>query len=141
MDIDIRPRCDDGSLPNDPNFSLNKWHRLLTEAYEETGRSIEYDEATPQLLRSLGFVDVEDYIVRLPLSGQWPRSKDERKLARWYNSCLVGDSNRDVKSGLESMSLAAFTRLHGYTLEEWREFEKEIGYDIEHAGAHVYHNL
>ena len=67
MEIDLQPRCDDNSLPHDPDYPLNKWYRLLTAATAKTGRPIEYNLHTKQLLESVGFVDVQDYSVQVSI--------------------------------------------------------------------------
>lgn len=139
VEIDLTPRSDDSSLPTDPEFPLNKWYRLLKSATEIDGRSIEYNDSTPSLLRRLGFVDVHEYTVGLPFSmwdKKWPDGYAE--VAMWYASCLRGeDDKRD--SGIEALSLAAFTRILGWSLEQWQRFEKEIVSCILEPDARFYH--
>lgn len=68
MEIDLEPRCDDDSLPQDPEYPLNKWYSMLTNATADTGRPMAYNGKTKQLLESVGFVNVEDYTVKVSKS-------------------------------------------------------------------------
>ncbi len=93
----------------------------------------------------MGFVDVHDYVVKLPLhsSDEWPSTKDARYLGRIYHSYLIG--NRKVRgsrdSAFEALSLAAFTRELGWSYEKWAEFQEYIIDAISQSGMHVYHEL
>ena len=145
VEIDLVPRCDDNSLPDNAQHPINKWYELLVAATARTGRSIQYDPQTPRVMESRGFVDVKDYVVKLPLhpSEEWPPTKDARYLGRIYYSYLIG--SRKVRgardSAFEALSLAAFTRELGWTYEKWAEFQEHIVDAISQPDMHVYHEL
>ena len=65
------------------------------------------------------------------------------KLAKCYHACLVGDQKQGGyrDSGLESMSLATFTRELGWTLEQWIKFEEQIIHAFTRPDVQVYHVL
>lgn len=142
VEIDLRPRYEDPAYENNPNFPLNKWYQLLAEATSKAGRPIEYDLNTPQLLESLGFADVRDYVVPLPLhfDAHWPPEGLDKKIAKWYCSCLgVKNDARDYS--LESLSLAPFTRILGWSLAQWKAFEAQIWNSVSKSDIRVYHTL
>ena len=145
VEIDLRPRCDDDSLPDSPDHPIKKWYELLAAATAQTGRPIEYDPKTPHILKTVGYVDVCDYVVQLPLHahGQWPPTMDGRYLGRIYHAYLIGNrkthGSRD--SAFEALSLAAFTRELGWTVEQWADFQEQIIDAISQQNLQVYHEL
>lgn len=133
MEIDLRPRCDDGTLPSDPLYPINRWyHEYLTDATRRANRPIEYRLDTTQLLEELGFVDVKDVVTPLPIN-EWPEDRQISRLGEWYHAGLM--------CSLDPLSLAPLTRLARWPLDHWNRFRTEIRKEFMNLNVHAYHEL
>lgn len=87
------------------------------------------------MLAAQGFVDIEQRVVRVPLS-TWSPHLPERKLADWYRTAWV------VLEGLEAYSLGPLTRAPvSWPVDQVKRFCDEVGKDISNRNYHIYHNL
>lgn len=130
VDIDLQARSDDGTLT--ASHPLYTWQQYLLESTERAGKPLRYDARTGQLLKDAGFVDVQEVIMKLPLS-PWPSDPYLKDCGRWYNLGL--------SEGLEAFSLAPMTRVMGYSAEHVKSMLGPVQKDINNKQIHAYHNL
>ena len=130
IEIDIEPRCDDGTLP--PNNIIKTWYDYLCDATVRANRPIAYQHNTRQLLQAQGFVDIDEQIIRLPLS-PWPADSHQKEIGRWYN---LG-----MSEGLEALSLGPFTRCFRWSAGDARQMAAEVKVAMCSRKIHVYNNL
>ncbi|KAJ4358064.1 uncharacterized protein N0V89_002643 [Didymosphaeria variabile] len=107
VEIDLEPRCDDGTLS--PDSHLTQWYNYLADATARVDRPVAYDHRTRQLLQAAGFIDIQETIIRAPYNS-WPADPHQRDIGRWYNLGLT--------EGLEALSAAPFTRLNRWNMNE-----------------------
>ena len=130
MEIDLEPRCDDGSL--EERSAYRDWyHKYLTDATDRNSRPIQYNHGTVQELKNLGFTEVREECIKLPI-GEWDR--DAIDLGRWYRLGIV--------ESIEPLSLAPFTRpAFNWPVEDARRFIKEVKEILRRADIHAYNYL
>lgn len=129
VEIDMRPRCDDASLPYKP---VVQWYEWLEDATTRGSKSIAYLPNTVELLKAQGFVDIEDTVIRLPFN-TWPADSHQKEIGRWYNLGLC--------EGLEAMSLGPLTRVFQWPTEDVRRLIGEVKTAICNRTYHVYNNM
>jgi hypothetical protein len=131
VEIDLEPRCDDGTLQRDSY--LVQWYNYLADATARAERPIAYQHNTRQMLQTAGFIDIQETIVRAPLNG-WPSDPHQKTIGRWYNLGLT--------DGLDALSLAAFTRVNRWHPDEHvRPLLKEVKKEIAKSKVHAYNNI
>jgi hypothetical protein len=131
VEIDLEPRCDDGSLAADS--PLRVWYNHLKDATERYNKPIAYQHDTRRLLQSRGFIDIQEKVIRAPLN-TWPSDPHQKLLGRWY---MVG-----LTEGLEALSLAPFTRVNRWdAVQHVRPFLKQVREEIVSPKIHAYNNM
>ncbi|KAI9835358.1 MAG: hypothetical protein M1837_003805 [Sclerophora amabilis] len=130
VEIDLEPRCDDGSLS--PESSLVKWWGWLAEATQRVNKPLAYNHWTRAMLERAGFVDIQEEIIQAPLNS-WPADPHLRDVGRWYN---LGTTE-----GLEAYSLAPFTRVFKWPLSEVHRIIKDVKRDMNSKRIHAYNNM
>jgi hypothetical protein len=130
LEIDLVPRCDDGSLP--PNCDLVQWSNYILGATKDAGRPLAYNTETGAHLHAAGFVDIKHQIIRLPIN-PWPQDRHENEVGRWYNLGLT--------QGLEALTLAPLTRVYGWKREDVDRLVANTKRDICSRQYHAYNNL
>lgn len=128
VEIDYEPRCDGGEIPH----LLSEWSKWMHDATALGSKPIKYLEQTPEILKQMGFVDVRDTVIRLPLN-TWPTNPHERDIGRWYNLVLC--------EGLEALSLGPFTRCYRWPAADVRRLVSELKPIISNRQNRIYHNL
>ena len=129
VEIDFRPRCDDGTLPYQP---VGRWYDYLEGATVLAARSIRYQENTKQLLEAQGFVDIHTQIIQLPLNS-WPSDPHLKMIGRWYNLGLT--------EGLEAISLGPLTRAFRWPADTVRRMVGDVKSTICNERHHIYNNM
>ncbi|KAL2689150.1 hypothetical protein Neosp_003202 [[Neocosmospora] mangrovei] len=109
VEIDLYGKSDDGTLKE--HHELSRLVRLLDEASTKIGRKFQDNKKNKDILRDTGFVDIVETTFKWP-TGPWPKDKKFKELGQWYNA------NMDEFQGLESLAMAALTRVLGWTKEE-----------------------
>ncbi|GKT62135.1 methyltransferase [Colletotrichum tofieldiae] len=115
QDIDFPMRCDDGTIP--PNCDLGRWNELMMEAGRRSGFLLDTCGSAAEMMASVGFVDIVRIQFKWPIN-QWPRDVKHKTLGLWT------EANFSV--GLESMTLALFTRFMGWKKEEVWDFSARV---------------
>lgn len=129
-DIDFVIKCDDGTLPEDS--ALAQWHKSMHEAAATAGFPLDAIAHVPDRMRAAGFVDVVATPIKWPIN-TWPRDRKHKELGRWAMENFVW--------GCESMSLALFTRVLGWSADEVRVFMALVRRDLRDRRIHAYWNF
>ncbi|KAF2868712.1 methyltransferase LaeA [Massariosphaeria phaeospora] len=131
VEIDLQPRSDDKSLPDDS--PLIKWYDYLQDATARVSRPIAYENNTRQLLQSAGFIDIQERVVRAPYNA-WPNDSHQKEIGRWYN---LG-----ITEGLEALSFAPFTRVYRWDLNDHvKPLVEAVRAQICNKKIHAYNNI
>ncbi|KAF4332988.1 hypothetical protein FBEOM_13207 [Fusarium beomiforme] len=121
---------DDGTLA--PEHALSKWCSLLGEAFTKLGStSIEFDRIRA-IMEEVGFVDIVDTRFKWP-TNPWPRDKKYKELGTW--------NNHNASGALEALTMASFTRAHGWTREEVIMFLVDVRKDLSNPSIHAYNPI
>ncbi|KZF21952.1 methyltransferase LaeA [Xylona heveae TC161] len=129
VEIDMLPRCDDGTMPYHP---LVQWYDWLDDATQRASRPVAYQRNTRQMLEMQGFVDIQENVIRIPLNS-WPASLHEKDIGRWYNLGLT--------EGLEALSLGPLTRVYGWPAEDVRRLIVDVKAHMCNKKIHAYNNM
>lgn len=130
VEIDMAPRCDDGSLP--PNCQLATWYRLVMDATARAYRPMAYNADTRLMLERQGFVEIQEQVIKVPLN-PWPADPHLKDIGRWYNLGLT--------QGLEAMTLAPLTRMSGWNKADVERLCSEVKREICSKKFHAYCNV
>ncbi|KKA17873.1 TAM domain methyltransferase [Rasamsonia emersonii CBS 393.64] len=137
-EIDLKCRCDDGSMPpeNPDGFSEYAFHDWmeLQERAARTGehrRQFRIAHRLADWLREVGYVDVEDRVVKVPLN-PWPKDPRLKTIGSWYETNWL-----DALSGY---SYKPFLSL-GWSKPEIEVFLVSVRKCISNRHYHVYHNF
>lgn len=115
--------------PPPERCALQEWCNQITIATERTGRSWSNGEHYASWLEELGCVNIfekREYCALNP----WPKGQHNKQLAM-----LV---QHDILHGLESMSMALFTRVLGWEPAPLRDFLDRVREDIQNTKIHVF---
>lgn len=129
VEIDVTPRCDDGSLPTTP---MSEWYGHLKDATRRLGKSIEYQQNTRQMLETAGFTDIQERVIRAPYNS-WPRDPHQKEIGRWY---CVGASD-----SVEALSMAPFTRAFKWPVGTVRRYVEDVQKCMMTRKYHGYNNI
>jgi hypothetical protein len=130
VEIDLKPRCNDGTLPQDS--ALVKWYEYLVDATQRAVRPIAYNEGTRQYLENAGFIDIHEEVIRAPYNS-WPNDPHQKEIGRWYNLGLT--------EGLEALSVAPFTRVFQWRLQDVRPLLEAVQRQVRDRKIHAYNNM
>lgn len=121
---------DDKSLK--PDHALSKWCRLLGEAFTKLGSHSIAFENIKTIMTEVGFTDIVDTRFKWP-TNPWPKDKKHKELGAWNN---VNNSG-----ALESLTLASFSRAHGWTRDEITMFLMDVRKDLNNPTIHAYNPM
>ncbi|KAI9682341.1 MAG: Secondary metabolism regulator lae1 [Caeruleum heppii] len=130
VEIDLEPRCDDGTLPS--SSPLVRWWQYVAEATQRVNKPLAYNPWTRHMLRQAGFVDIQEQVIRAPLNS-WPADQRMRDIGRWYNLGLT--------EGLEAFSLAPLTRVNRWHIDDVRRIVKDVKREMCNKRIHAYNNM
>lgn len=128
VEIDLTPRCDDGTLP--PTAEMVSWADEVFAAMEDHGRSLRVDsQRTISHLRDTGFVDIKEEVINVPMNG-WPANPVDKDLGRYL--CL------GLTSGLTAFTLAPLARMRGKSRAEVEAKLERVREEIANRRIHAY---
>ncbi|KAI3549637.1 methyltransferase [Colletotrichum filicis] len=130
QDIDFPMRCDDETIP--PDCDLGRWNELMMEAGQRSGFLLDTCGRAAEMMASVGFVDIVRIQFKWPIN-QWPRDVKHKTLGVWT------EANFSV--GLESMTLALFTRFMGWRKEEVWDFSASVIAEWRDVRRHGYFDV
>lgn len=129
LEIDLQAKSDDGSY--NENSQLYKCTQLLEEATIKIGRPFRDNTKTKDMLRDAGFVDIVETPLLWPTNG-WPKEKHYKELGQWN---LM---NMDTFQGLEALTMAAYSRVLGWSQEEIITFLAGVRKELRDKKVHAY---
>ena len=130
VELDMVPRCDDGTLQ--PDSILLRWWGYLDEATARVNKPLAYNRWTGHMLQQAGFVDIHEHVMKIPLNS-WPADLHLKDVGRWYNLGMT--------EGLEAFSLAPFTRVNHWHLDDVRRLVRDVKKVMCDKKVHSYNNL
>lgn len=130
VEIDMVPRCDDGSLP--PNSPLVEWSKLLSEATARHGKPIAYNIHTRAMLEEQGFTEIQEQILKIPVNA-WSADAHQKEIGRWFQLGLT--------QGFEALTLAPFTRMLSWKRTDVDRLVAECKREICFKRIHAYCNM
>ncbi|CAG8949092.1 hypothetical protein HYFRA_00002221 [Hymenoscyphus fraxineus] len=131
VELDMQPRCDDGTLPHDSPLIV--WTRSLLQATEEYSKPLAYNVNTGPQLQQQGFEDIKHEIKRVPLSPWDTQDMQQREIGRWFNLCLT--------ESLEPLTLAPMIRVRSWTRADVERLTQDARVDICSRRIHVYFEM
>ncbi|WKT43677.1 hypothetical protein QSH57_008513 [Fusarium oxysporum f. sp. vasinfectum] len=121
---------DDGTLTAD--HALSKWCNLLGEAFTKLGStSIKFDRIKA-IMEEVGFIDIVDTRFKWP-TNPWPGDKKYKELGTW--------NNYNASNALESLTMASFSRAHGWSRDEVIMFLVDVRKDLNNPCVHAYNPI
>ncbi|CAM1503446.1 Fc.00g082220.m01.CDS01 [Cosmosporella sp. VM-42] len=127
QEIDVIVKSDDGTLGDD--HALWKWTKLLEEAATKLGRPYEQLDKFKEIMAEVGFTEIVDTRFKWP-TNCWAKDKKYKELGAW--------TNENTALALESLTLAPFTRGHGWSSEEVNVFLVDVRKDLNDRKIHAY---
>ena len=137
VEIDLTPRCDDGSLQEG---MLSQWWGYISQVYSVLSRPIVYNQNTGADLERAGFIDIRHEQYLLPLNG-WPLDRKDHKAGMWYNIALSAGENNTGGYGMDAISLAPLTRVYQWPVEHARQLCEDALKQASDPNVHVYNWL
>jgi hypothetical protein len=101
----------------------------MIECMTRIGRNLKDTHNWAQHMRDVGFVDVVEYKLLVPVS-PWARGKK--------NKILGAISLQNMMEGVSSMSTAPFTRILGWTQERLEVFLVGVRDNLSTKAVHAY---
>lgn len=121
---------DDETLAEDNPIAI--WGQHFFAAGEKFGTPPHSCRNLKQWMTDVGFVDVEEHIVKLPV-GPWPKDK------RLKNIGLFEMVNMD--EGLEGLTMMLFTRALEWSPERVQLFLKDVREEVKNREVHSYYHF
>lgn len=101
----------------------------MIDGMSRIGRNLEDSQNWAQHMRDVGFIDVVEHKLLVPI-GPWARGKK--------NKILGAKSLQNMIEGVSSMSTAPFTRILGWTQERLETFLAGVRDNLSSEGVHAY---
>lgn len=130
QDINFPIRCDDGCI--DINSYLASWNNHMMHAAAQSGFLLDTCGRAAELMRDAGFVDIVRIPYKWPIN-QWPRDERHKEIGEWTEANFV--------NGLESITLAMFTRFLGWTKTQVWDFITQVIVDWRDLRHHGYFDV
>lgn len=109
--------------------ATTRWNSLLVESMARIGRNLRDSQNWGQYLRDVGFEDVTEKRVYVPVN-PWARGKK--------NKLLGAISNQNMSEGIASLSTAAFTRILGWSQQQLEVFLVGVRDNLSDKNIHAY---
>ncbi|KAK3986727.1 S-adenosyl-L-methionine-dependent methyltransferase, partial [Cladorrhinum sp. PSN332] len=120
-------RSDDGTLT--PEHALHKWSHHCLRGAEIAGRPLDSGEFYKKQMEDRGFVNVVERNMKWPQCG-WAKDEKHKELGIWAEENFGG--------GIYGLSIAMFTRVLGWSVEEVELFLVDVRKDIKNKAIHAY---
>ncbi|KAF7954589.1 hypothetical protein EAE96_005709 [Botrytis aclada] len=127
LDIRLPISCADDTLK--PDSALLKWSQLLLEGSIMAGRDLDSAVTCREKLEKRGFQGVNQTIYRCP-GNRWPKDAKAKELGMW--------NQENLTSGLMGISVAIFTRLLGWSVDELEVFLVDVRREMKDTSIHAY---
>ena len=130
VEIDLEPRCDDGTLA--PDSIIRQWWQTVAEATQRVNKPLAYNHWTRHMLQQAGFVDIQEIVIRAPLNS-WPADQYLKDIGRWYNLGMT--------EGLEAISLGPLTRVARWKYDDVKRIVRDVKKEMCNKKIHAYNNM
>lgn len=120
-------KSDDGTLPDDG--PIMTWSKLLNESSIKLQQAYQKIDEFKDIMSKAGFIEIVDTRFKWP-SNHWPKDKKYKELGVW--------NNENIAIALESLTIAPFTRAHGWSIEDIQVFLTEVRKDLNNPRIHGY---
>ncbi|KAG7124907.1 Secondary metabolism regulator LAE1 like protein [Verticillium longisporum] len=130
VEIDWTFRSDDNTLTSDT--ALVAWSEAVHRALRTFGTPLDINDRIKGDLQAIGFRDVTETIVKLPIN-PWADNKHDQELGRWFNLAATHAVN--------AMSLAPLTRVEGWPVEQVQSLGSEVKKNLCKLSIHAYCRL
>ncbi|KAK6607564.1 methyltransferase domain-containing protein [Botrytis cinerea] len=130
LDILLPVSCADDTLK--PDSALLKWSQLLLEGSIIAGRDLNSALTCKEKLEKRGFQGVHQAIYKWP-GNRWPKNAKAKEIGMWHQENLT--------SGLMGLSVAIFTRLLGWNVEELELFLVDVRREMKDTSIHAYWSI
>ncbi|KAL9082191.1 MAG: hypothetical protein Q9159_006637 [Coniocarpon cinnabarinum] len=129
IEVDLEPRCDDGTMPEAP---LKQWYEYLKDATSRVGRPIAYNHDTREMLERAGFVEIQESVFRAPFN-TWPRDTHLKAIGRRYCACFL--------EWIEALSIGPMTTAFGWQDVDVQRLLGAVSQAVLNRRFHAYHNV
>lgn len=119
-------QCDDDSMKG---TALERWNELLCEGMLRTGKDLRDNRRWGSYMREMGFEGVVESEGAVAFN-TWPKGRK--------NKLLGAMCCQNLLEGVQSMSLALFTRVLGMSSEEVTRFLEGVKSDLANPKIHSY---
>lgn len=127
VDFTCQAWSDDDSLEKAPK--ITEWIRLGNESSEKFGKPLNVALCYKQWMIDAGFKDVREEAYKVPLN-PWPKNPNLKEIGRFQQVNMI--------EGLETFTLALFTRVLGWSAEEVTVFLADVRKELVDRSIHVY---
>lgn len=107
QELNTLPVCDDGSMTDD--YKLLQWARDMDDASRAADRQLVIGDDIKRWLEEVGFVDVQQMVLKLPIGG-WAKEPRLKHLGMLWQ--------RNISGGLSGLSVGLLHRFGGKTTEQ-----------------------
>lgn len=119
-------QCDDGTMDG---TALGEWNRLMCEGMLKMGKDLRDNRRWGEYMREMGFERVEETRGAVAFN-TWPKGKK--------NKLLGALCCQNLSEGVQSMSLALFTRVLGMESQHVLNFLEDVKRDLADPKIHSY---
>ncbi|KAI9799607.1 MAG: hypothetical protein M1833_003922 [Piccolia ochrophora] len=123
-------RSDDGSLK--PGMPLFQWSEAFFQAGNKFGKSPSSPKLLKGLMEDVGFVDVEEHVLKLPV-GPWPKDERLKKVGMFEMMNML--------EGVGALSMMLFTRALGWSREKVELFLVDVRNNVKDRTVHSYYSF
>ncbi|KAG4423086.1 hypothetical protein IFR04_003723 [Cadophora malorum] len=109
--------------------ALEEWNNLMVESMSRIGRNLKDSQNWGQYMKDVGFVDVTETRLYVPVN-PWAKGKK--------NKLLGAISYQNMSEGIASLSTAAFTRILGWDQPRLEVFLAKVREDLGSKDVHAY---
>lgn len=104
----------------------------MHDAASKAGVPLDAISHVPEMMKEAGFVDIVATPIKWP-TNTWAKDSKHKELGRWVMENFTW--------GCESMSLALFTRVLNWSVEEVQVFMALVRTDLRNRKFHAYWNF
>ncbi|KAI1865800.1 hypothetical protein JX265_002864 [Neoarthrinium moseri] len=122
--------CDDDTMPDD--FELKVHFDDLEDASAAIGRPLKLAHKFKQVMREVGFVDVEEVTYKIPING-WPRNRQYKQLGKMWEHNLI--------TGIHAVSVGPLHRVRGLNQNQIQMMLVPVRTAISDSRVHAYHKF
>ncbi|KAL2756735.1 hypothetical protein ACRALDRAFT_1080868 [Sodiomyces alcalophilus JCM 7366] len=130
VEVEWKFQSDDNTLAADS--PLITWSDSLHRAMRTAGVPLDVNERTKSELRTIGFTDVTETVIQLPIN-PWTRDRRQSELGRWFNLSLT--------HSIDALSLAPLTRVEHWPADKVLTLSADVKRHLCDLNTHAYCKL